>query len=149
MKLSTKGRYGARAMLDLALNYNENEGPVALGGVAERQGISEEYLEQIFSALRKAGIVESVRGAQGGYKLARPAERITVGDILRALEGSLTPVDCVDENKVTSCERYDGCVLNGVWAKLRNAINNTVDSITLSDLVLQARSKQNEFMYYI
>lgn len=115
MKLSTKGRYGARSMLDLALHYSVNDGPVALGGIADRQGISEEYLEQIFSALRKSGLVESVRGAQGGYKLGRPAEKITIGDILRVLEGSLAPVDCVVEGKAPVCDRYDECVMSGVW----------------------------------
>lgn len=151
MKLSTKGRYGARAMLDLALHYRMDDTPVALGSIAERQGISEEYLEQIFSSLRKSGIVESVRGAQGGYKLSRPADKITVGDILRVLEGSLAPVDCVVEGKAPNCERYDTCALNDVWLKLRDAINECVDSVTLADLVLDARSKQQgkEYMYFI
>lgn len=151
MKLSTKGRYGARAMLDLALHYNEKEGPVSLGGIAERQGLSEEYLEQIFSALRKAGYVESVRGSQGGYKISRPLDQITVGDILRVLEGSLAPVDCVIENKAPTCERFEECVLSGVWLKLRDAINEAVDSFSLADLVLEFRKKQHtgEFMYYI
>lgn len=151
MKLSTKGRYGARAMLDLALNYKSDDQPVSLGGIAERQGISEEYLEQIFSSLRKAGLVESVRGAQGGYKLGRPAARITVGDILRVLEGSLAPVDCVVEGRRPTCERYDDCVMNGVWQKLADAINSTVDSITLADLVAEtfARQQDHGTMYYI
>lgn len=151
MKLSTKGRYGSRAMLDLAIHYNETGAPVALSGIAERQGISEEYLEQIFSSLRRSGLVESVRGAQGGYKLGRPADKITVGDILRVLEGSLAPVDCVAEGKAPACERYDECVMNGVWLKLRDAIVNTVDSITLADLVEEAHEKQNKSqpMYYI
>jgi Rrf2 family transcriptional regulator, cysteine metabolism repressor len=151
MKLSTKGRYGARAMLDLALHYNMDNTPVALGGIADRQGISEEYLEQIFSALRKSGIVESVRGAQGGYKLGHSADKITIGDILRVLEGSLAPVDCVVEGKTPACERYDECVINGVWLKMRDAINQTVDTVTLEDLVLEVRSRQHdkEFMYFI
>lgn len=151
MKLSTKGRYGARAMLDLALNYNENEGPVALGAIAERQSISEEYLEQIFSSLRKSGIVESVRGAQGGYRLGRPANKITVGDILRALEGSLSPVDCVQENNPVSCARYEECVMKDVWRKMRDSINAAVDSISLADLVenYHALGHKNDFMYYI
>ena len=151
MKLSTKGRYGARAMLDLALHYNVNEGPVALGSIAERQNISEEYLEQIFSSLRKSGIVESVRGAQGGYKLGRSADKITIGDILRVLEGSLAPVDCVVEGKPQVCDRYDDCVLSGVWIKLRDAINEAVDSFTLADLMLEEHSRQKtgDFMYYI
>lgn len=151
MKLSTKGRYGARAMLDLALHYNTVEGPVALGEIAQRQGLSEEYLEQIFSALRKSGLVESVRGAQGGYKLARSADKITVGDILRVLEGSLAPVECVSESKKNTCDRYGDCVMVGVWQTLRDAINNAVDSFTLADLVKEHAKKNQtqDFMYYI
>lgn len=151
MKLSTKGRYGARAMLDLALNYNKDGTPVALNGIAQRQEISEEYLEQIFSALRRSGLVESVRGAQGGYKLGRPANEITIGDILRVLEGSLAPVDCVLENRKPTCKRYENCVMNGVWLKVRDAINKTVDSISLADLMEEYRNHQSnqEIMYYI
>lgn len=151
MKLSTKGRYGARAMLDLALHFNESREPVSLSSIAERQKISEEYLEQIFSALRKSGIVESVRGSQGGYKLGRNADKITVGDILRVLEGSLAPVECVVEGKKPECERYDDCVLSEVWLKLRDAINDTVNSVTLADLVTEYNNKHGtgEFMYYI
>lgn len=151
MKLSTKGRYGARAMLDLALHYKESEGPVALKAIAERQGISEEYLEQIFSSLRKSGLVESVRGAQGGYRLARPAMRISVGDILRVLEGSLSPVDCVQEDNPTPCERYEDCVMKDVWRKVRDSINDTVNAITLESLVedFLTRKHKCDFMYYI
>lgn len=151
MKLSTKGRYGARAMLDLALHYTEEGGPVSLGAIAHRQGISEEYLEQIFSALRKAGLVESIRGAQGGYKPGRQAEKITVGDILRVLEGSLSPVDCADDGKTPSCERYDECVMRDVWRKMRDSINAAVDSVTLADLVAKYEALQHkgDYMYYI
>lgn len=151
MKLSTKGRYGARAMLDLALHYNENAGPVSLNSIAARQDISEEYLEQIFSTLRKSGIVESVRGAQGGYRLGRDAAQITVGEILRALEGSLAPVDCVTEGKASGCVRLEECVMRDVWEQMRDSLNKTVDSITLEDLVRKYRIKNNdtEFMYYI
>jgi Rrf2 family protein len=151
MKLSTKGRYGTRAMLDLALNYNENIGPVSLGAIAQRQNISEEYLEQIFSSLRKSGIVESVRGAQGGYRLGRATDNITVGDILRVLEGSLSPVDCVQEDNPVSCERYEDCVMKDVWIKIRDSINSTVDAITLADLVdnYQALHNKSDFMYFI
>jgi Rrf2 family cysteine metabolism transcriptional repressor len=151
MKLSTKGRYGARAMLDLALHYTEEGGPISLGAIAQRQGISEEYLEQIFSTLRKAGLVESVRGAQGGYRPGRAPEKITVGDILRALEGSLSPVDCADDSKNPGCERYDECVMRDVWRKMRDSINSAVDSITLADLVAQyeALGHKGDYIYYI
>src|SRR5690242_1173163 len=108
MKLSTKGRYGVKAMLDLALH--NSEGQVSLKSIAERQGLSENYLEQLFSALRKAGLVKSMRGAQGGYVLAMAAEEISVGAILRALEGSLAPVDCVSDGESSQCSRSNGCV---------------------------------------
>jgi Rrf2 family cysteine metabolism transcriptional repressor len=151
MKLSTKGRYGSRAMLDLALHYDPDGTPVSLGGIAGRQDISEEYLEQIFSTLRKSGIVESVRGAQGGYRLGRPADKITIGDILRSLEGSLAPVDCVKEGTPADCERCDECVMRGVWQKLRDSINSAVDSVTLADLTEEysAMKHKGDFMYYI
>jgi Rrf2 family cysteine metabolism transcriptional repressor len=151
MKLSTKGRYGSRAMLDLALHYNEAEGPVALNSIAERQNISEEYLEQIFSSLRKSGLVESVRGAQGGYRLGKNASKITVGDILRVLEGSLSPVDCVQEENPVPCERYEDCVMKDVWRKMRDSINEAVDAFTLADLVenFNAKKHKSDFMYFI
>jgi Rrf2 family cysteine metabolism transcriptional repressor len=151
MKLSTKGRYGSRAMLDLALNSNAANEPITLNSIAERQNISEQYLEQIFSSLRKSGLVESVRGAQGGYRLGRAAEKITVGDIVRVLEGSLDPVDCISCDNTTKCERYDMCVMKDVWKKVSDNINSAVDSFTLADLVKQfhEKNKNNEVMFYI
>ena len=116
-----------------------------------RQEISEQYLEQIFSSLRKSGLVESVRGAQGGYRLGRDAEKITVGDIVRVLEGSLDPVDCISSDNTTKCERYEMCVMKDVWKKVSDSINNTVDSFTLKDLMKQyhEKNKNNEVMFYI
>lgn len=147
MKLSTKGRYGARAMLDLALHISGNE-PVSLNSIAERQEISEQYLEQIFSALRKAGLVKSERGAQGGYRLGKSAAKITVGEILRALEGPLDLVDCVSASG--KCKRYDECVMKDVWRKVTESIRGTVDSITVEDLVNDYKAKNSsDFMYYI
>jgi len=151
MKLSTKGRYGSRAMLDLALQTNAANEPITLNSIAVRQEISEQYLEQIFSSLRKSGLVESVRGAQGGYRLGRDAEKITVGDIVRVLEGSLDPVDCISSDNTTKCERYEMCVMKDVWKKVSDSINNTVDSFTLKDLMKQyhEKNKNNEVMFYI
>ena len=147
MKLSTKGRYGARAMLDLALHISGNE-PVSLNSIAERQEISEQYLEQIFSALRKAGLVKSERGAQGGYRLGKSAAKITVGEILRALEGPLDLVDCVTASG--KCKRYDECVMQDVWRKVTESIRGTVDSITVEDLVNDYKARNSsDFMYYI
>lgn len=133
MKLSTKGRYGLNAMLDLAVH--NFEGQVVLKSIAERQGISENYLEQLFVSLKKQKLVKSIRGSQGGYTLGDSPQNITVGDILRALEGSLAPVVCVDESQPAGCSKFDCCVTRGVWLKIRDSINGVIDSITLQDLM--------------
>ena len=134
MKLSTKGRYGLRAVVDLALHQEEEA--VSLSSIAERQHISMSYLEQLIARLKKAGIVGSVRGAQGGYMLAKPAGEISVGEILRALEGSLNPVDCAAlTGDGETCMSFDGCVTKYVWQRITDSINSTVDSISLEQLV--------------
>lgn len=135
MKLSTKGRYGLRAVIDLA-RYAKEE-PVSLAAVAERQNISISYLEQLIAKLKKAGIVKSTRGAQGGYTLAKAPEKISVGDILRALEGNLNPVDCVEANGDTTCAASDFCVTKYVWKRISDSINETVDAIFLSELIAE------------
>jgi len=132
MKISTKGRYALRLMLDLALN--ETGQPVRLKEISKRQGISEKYLEQIISMLNKAGYVQSVRGAQGGYLLRRTPQEYTVGDILRQTEGDLAPVTCVGADGI-ECENGGSCAAMKVWSKLNDAINEVVDHITLADLV--------------
>lgn len=132
MKISTKGRYAVRVMLDLAAN---NTGEyIKVRNIAERQGLSEKYLEQIISILNKAGYVRSVRGAQGGYKLAKDPSHYTVGMILRLTEGSLSPVACL-EGDDNDCERCDTCDTLAVWKELRDAINNVVDNVTIADLL--------------
>ena len=131
MKISTKGRYALRLMLDLALHDTGEYIP--LKEVAARQEISDKYLEQIITQLSRAGFVKSVRGAQGGYRLAEPPAQYTVGRILRLMEGSLSPVECVDGEG--DCPRADRCVTIEVWRALKEAIDNVVDSITLADLV--------------
>ena len=138
MKVSTRGRYALRLMLDLALN-NTGE-PVRL----KRQEISEKYLEQIISILNKAGFVKSVRGPAGGYSLKRKPEEYTVGMILRLTEGSLAPVDCVEDG--ADCGREDQCVTVMLWKKLNDAINSVVDNITLADLVEWQMQKSNEYV---
>ena len=135
MKLSTKGRYGLRALIDLAL-YSENE-TVSIQSIARRQNISDSYLEQLMRKLRSAGLIVSVRGAQGGYKLARPANEISVGDVLRALEGSLEAVTCGGEDN--SCQGADLCVTKFVWERINSSIRDTVDSIMLSQLGEESR----------
>ncbi len=140
MKLSTKGRYGLRAVLDLAVHADEEA--VALSQIAERQQISMNYLEQLIAKLKKAGIVTGIRGAQGGYRLARPADDISVGDILRALEGDLNPVDCSEVNSDSFCTHSDSCVTKYVWKRISDSINEAVDGIKLSELVNESKKVQ-------
>lgn len=131
MKLSTKGRYGLKAMFELSLN--QNNGPMCLKNIAQKQGISEQYLEQIFSSLKKAGLIKSVRGAQGGYLLVKEAKDITVGDILTVLEGPVSLSDCVlDED---ACENSNVCVTKVVWEKMKKGIEDVIDSITLQNMI--------------
>lgn len=150
MQISTRGRYGLRAMVDMALHTTE--GPLALRVIAERQGISESYLEQVFTSLRKAGLVRASRGAQGGYELGQEAAEITVGQILRALEGPIIPVHCVGEsnNNASYCEREKLCITRSFWAELRDKINGFLDSVTLQDLADRAKAViPEEPMYFI
>ena len=132
MKISTRGRYAVRLMLDLALNDSDTY--ITVKSIAERQDISGKYLEQIISVLSRAGFVKSVRGSQGGYKLSRPPEEYTVGMILRAIEGSLVPVACL-EDEVNQCPRSDTCATLDVWKQIDDAVNQVVDGTTLADLV--------------
>lgn len=141
MKLSTKGRYGLRALIDLAL-YSESEA-VSIQSIATRQNISDSYLEQLVRRLKSAGLVVSVRGAQGGYKLARPAGEISVGDVLRALEGSLDAVTCNGGGE-HSCQDADLCVTRYVWQRINNSIKETVDSIMLDQLVEESRRMRDK-----
>jgi Rrf2 family protein len=137
-------------MLDLAQHIGQ--GPISLKSIAERQGISEHYLEQLFSGLRKNGLVKSVRGAQGGYVLGREPEKICVGDIIRVLEGPIAPVNCVAEVDPEICQKAESCVTRIIWEKVRDSIAVVVDSVTLADMVIDAAKKKSESstcMYYI
>ena len=140
MKISTKGRYGLRALIDLA-QYSEIE-PVSINSISARQGISERYLEQLMTMLKKAGLVQSIRGAGGGYVLAKDMSEISVGDVLRALEGNLEPVECAAFKPEDTCEASDGCVTKYVWQRINESINRTVDEINLEQLVEESRSMQ-------
>lgn len=131
MKLSTRGRYGIHAMYDLAKHYGD--GPQSIKLIAERQGIPEAYLEQLIAILRKEKLVISNRGAQGGYRLSREPKDMTVGDVLRALEGGLNLVDCLLEED--SCGKTCACPSRVVWMKIRDGLNNIVDGITLQDMI--------------
>lgn len=131
MKISTKGRYALRMMIMLA--RNDEGGYTALRDVSGQEDISTKYLEQIVTLLGRAGFLKSTRGAQGGYRLARDPSEYTVGEILRAAEGNLLPVSCL-ENDPVGCERADQCGTLGFWIGLQNVIDQYVDSVTLADL---------------
>ena len=138
MKISTKGRYALRLMLDLA--EHQGEGYVALKDVAERQEISKKYLEQIVPVLSKAGLLQTTRGFQGGYRLSTAPEEILLGTILRATEGSLEPVACLDQHP-NLCPRQADCMTLPVWQGLSRVIADYVDSISLQDILDQQRER--------
>lgn len=135
-------------MFDLALH--EGEGAIALKSIAQREGISEKYLEHLFASLKKAGLITSVRGAQGGYRLARPPEEITLGDIIRVLEGPVAPTECVLDDARGRCSRAHQCVMRHVWSQVRDKVNAILDEITLQQIVEEQRKLTGEgYMYYI
>lgn len=136
MKLSTKGRYGVKALFELALHHGA--GPMSLKQIAERQSLSEHYLEQLAAPLRKAGLIASIRGAQGGYTLARAPEQISVGDVLRVLEG---PLEFEAEGSADS-------PADRVWEKVTRRVVELIDSLTLADLVEEARAEQSGTLSY-
>ena len=147
MKLSTRARYGTRALLDLALHQGER--PVILKDIAQRQQVSLRYLEHIIGSLIAAGIIRSTRGARGGVSLARPPEEIKLSEVVQVLEGSITPAECVDNPGI--CDRSDLCVTRDIWDELKKAMNGLLESITLQDLLGQQKSKERprKVMYYI
>jgi len=146
LKISTKGRYGVAAMMELALRYNE--GLIPLKSISENQNISDKYLEQIFIKLKKAGVIISSRGVEGGYTLKDSPDKIRVGDIIRPLEGSMDPVGCLDSDK--ACSRRKECVMKSVWGKIKDSIENVIDDITLEDLIKEySKQKESNIMYHI
>jgi Rrf2 family transcriptional regulator, cysteine metabolism repressor len=147
MRISTKGRYALEALLDLALQ--DHDGFVALHGVGARRGLSENYLEQIFSDLRRGDLVVSLRGQQGGYRLSRDPSRITAGEVLRAVEGPLVPVACVSdptgpivdgEADDPRCPRQERCVTRLVWMRMTEAMDRAADAVTLADLIVECHA---------
>lgn len=141
MKLSTKGRYGLKAMFDIAMIYERQE-PISLKHIAEKNHLSEQYLEQIFSVLKKSGLVRSIRGAQGGYMLGRPPTEITVGDIIRVLEGPIAPSVCVLEGE-TDCIERSTCPTRDVWKQIKDSVDEVIDNITLEDMLVKNQKKTN------
>ncbi|MDF2676309.1 MAG: Rrf2 family transcriptional regulator [Bacillota bacterium] len=145
MILSTKGRYGLKAVFELSLNYGL--GPVSLKKISEKYEISENYLEQLFAKLRKAGYIETIRGSQGGYMLAKEPKDLTVGMILRTLEGEMTTSECVNKEV---CSRESVCATRSIFEKIEKSITDVIDKITLADMyeehkeILLEANKQNE-----
>lgn len=135
MKLSTKGRYGVKAMVDLAIHYGET--PVSIKNISERQNISEYYLEQLFAPLRKADLIKSVRGAQGGYVLNKEPKDISVADIIRVLEGPIEISECIEG---MSCSNIDCCATRLLWEKIKRSIDSVMESTTLEDIVTDYRN---------
>ena len=144
MKISTKGRYALRMLVDLA--EHNNDGFVALKDIAERQGISKKYLEQIIPVLNRAGVLQTNRGYRGGYKLANSPDKFTVGEILRLTEGSFAPVSCLEQDPV-QCERSAECATLSMWKGLYQVINEYLDGITIQDLLdKQKENYSNDYM---
>jgi Rrf2 family cysteine metabolism transcriptional repressor len=139
MKISTRGEYGVRAMVALAKNYGD--GPMSIATMARESSVPSAYLEQLIAPLRKAGLVESKRGAQGGYQLTRPPDLVSVGEVYRVMEGPVAPMDCVSEDPADqTCPLIDGCETRPAWLKVRDAIVEALDSQTLADLINQGRA---------
>ncbi len=147
MKLSTRGRYGVRALLDLALH--QGEGSVLLKDIARRQEVSLAYLEHLIAPLIAGGLMKSTRGARGGVLLLKPPAEIKLSEVLELLEGSIAPVDCVNDPK--ACHRSASCVTRDIWTEMKTAMSQVLESTTLQDLVERQRQKgQTETrMYYI
>ena len=137
MKISTKGRYGTRAMIDIAENYGR--GPVSLRQLTERQCLSLKYMEQIIPLLKSSGLIRSARGARGGYVLAREPSKITLRNIVEALEGSWSLVDCIDDPNL--CDRTEECGAYDVWNDIQAAMYQILDSTTLADMTALSKKK--------
>ena len=140
MKLSTKGRYGIKAMVDIAMEYGT--GRLSVNQLAEKQGVSVAYLEQLIAALKKAGLVTSTRGASGGYTLSRPPEEISMREVLTALEGSTAIVDCVGTEMGQGCENACSCSARPLWLKLQRRIDDVLQSTTIKDMADDYRIQQ-------
>ncbi len=141
MKVSTRGEYGVRAMVALAHHFGE--GPVSVADVARESSVPVAYLEQLIAPLRRAGLVESTRGAKGGYRLSRAPELVRVGDVYRVMEGPVAPMDCVSENEADqTCPLIDGCETRPVWLRVRDSIVEALDSTTLADLIAEREARR-------
>ena len=142
MRISTKGDYATRALQDLALHYDQ--GPIAIEKIASRQGLPVRYLEQLLLTLKRAGFLLSKRGVNGGYSLAKPPARITLGDILRTVDGPIEAIYCLDQPPREECARETDCVLRDVWSEVGRAVSAIVDHTTLQDICDRMRQKASE-----
>lgn len=141
VKVSSRGEYGVRAMVALARQYGD--GPMSIAAVSRASAVPAAYLEQLIAPLRRAGLVESKRGAQGGYQLTRPPELVRVGEVYRVMEGPVAPMDCVSEDPADqTCPLIEGCETRPVWLKMRDAIVDSLDSMTLADLISQGNARR-------
>lgn len=140
MKFSTRVRYGLKAMLELSACYNT--GLISIREISERRNVPLQYLEQLFKKLRAAGLVQAERGAYGGYRLSRSPEDISVGDVIRTLDGSLAPVDCARED--FDCEYSELCTESKLYRRIRESMDEVVDSTTLLDMLREEQSTQDE-----
>jgi len=140
MKLSTRARYGTKALLELALHWGEE--PVLLKDISQRQQIPLLYLEHLISPLAQAGIIKGTRGTRGGVSLLKPPREIILGEVIQLLEGSIAPVECVDNPE--TCPRSDLCVTHDIWDEVKEAISKVLESVTLQDLVERQRQKDNK-----
>src|SRR4030043_926442 len=138
MKISTKIRYGARAMVELASHYGE--GPIELKEIAKRENISLKYLEQVINPLRADGLVKAIRGAKGGYSLAKSPSEICLYDVIETLEGPLNLLECLHDSKV--CQKVPLCVTRDIWKEVSEAISKIFNSVTLEEMVNRKREKE-------
>lgn len=141
MKLSTKGRYGVKAMVDLAVHYGKE--PVPIKEISKRQDISDYYLEKLFASLRKAGLIKSIRGSQGGYFLSKEPKDITIKEIMEILEGPIEISNCIN-GSTNSCGNMDCCATRLLWKKIKDSIDNVMQSVTLQDIVEDYQKMNNK-----
>ncbi|MFC1667280.1 RrF2 family transcriptional regulator [Candidatus Omnitrophota bacterium] len=142
MKISYKGDYALKALLELALNYNKDVIPIH--DIAKRGDIPDKFLEQVLLTLKRGGFVDSRRGVNGGYFLAKAPEKITIGDIIRFIEGPVEPITCVGKNKYEQCRDFKSCVFRDIWSQVYTATSLVVDTITFAELVRRVESSKKK-----
>ncbi|MEK6680112.1 MAG: Rrf2 family transcriptional regulator [Nitrospirota bacterium] len=149
MKISAKSEYGIIALIDVANHFGSE--PIQVRNIANRYNLPERFLEQIMTTLKKAGLVKSIRGAHGGYQLARTPWEITLGDALNALDGDISPMYCVSENNKEQCSKERLCTIKDVWEEIKGCMQKTLSAITLKDMCdkKMARERSATHMYYI